>query len=82
MSYFRRYRASEQDAEVFRAQKQLELRQLGGTESDTRAFDAACATQRFAVADRVSAKAPKVPTHLVSNYEAVEVFSLREGRGR
>ncbi len=80
-SFVRQYRASRKTAEAFWREKTAELRQLGGTDADVRAFSVACEARLLAAQER----APQVfnaPAHLVSNYEAVELFELTEVRRR
>jgi hypothetical protein len=80
-AYVRRFRVSLEEAEAFRLQKTYELRDLGANDSTLRLLQAACMSQRFAIEERrLIAGALSVPTHLVGNYEAVELHELREVR--
>jgi hypothetical protein len=82
-AYARRVRVSFEEADAFRLQKAHELRELGADDSTLRLLDAAFISHRFAVEDqRLNAGALSVPTHLVGNYEAVEMLALREVRQR
>src|SRR5438105_13041086 len=79
---YRRRLLSPTEAEEFRLQKEHELRSLGADKEMIHRLNAACAAERFSVEDRrrLEAIGTAVPEHLVSNYETVELFELRELR--
>lgn len=82
-AYAHRFRTSREEADAFRLQKAHELRDLGADDSTLRLLEAACMSQRFAIEERrLNAGALAVPTHLIGNYEAVEMLELREVRQR
>jgi hypothetical protein len=82
-AYAHRFRISLEEAEAFRLQKTRELRDLGADESTVRLLESAFMSQRFAIEERrLNAGALTVPTHLIGNYEAVEMLELREARQR
>jgi hypothetical protein len=82
VAYVRRRRTSVADAEAFRREKEVELRQLGGTEADLRAFSSACTAQIFAATERAAIGRLNVPARPVSNYNDVWLFELTEVRRR